>query len=302
MAKYRHVQTSFWNDPKVSEEMTPEDRYFYLYLLTNEHTNQIGVYQITRKMMAFELGYTIESAKALMDRFINHHNLVAYNEETREICLINWGKYNLVKGGKPIEDCIKKELRTIKDLSLVQLVLSRTENEGLVKKINEIAGFDDTSHDTSTKRGQKEKEKEKEKENKKKDINTLSSEQKERSKDVVPYEEIVSYLNSKTGKSFKHQTPKTRTLINTRFKEGFTLEDFKRVIDIKVQQWKNDSHMSKYLKPDTLFTSKFEGYANERVNNRMNNIPGTPGYNYEQDQNNFDDGFRIPGYDYSKQR
>lgn len=163
MAKYRHVQTSFWSDARVSEEMTPEDKYFYLYLLTNEHTNQIGVYQITRKQMAFELGYSIESAKALLDRFINHHDLVVYNEETRELCILNWGKYNLNKGGKPIEDCIKKELKSIKDLSLVRLVLERTENILLVQKVSVYAGLDDTSHDTSTIRGQKEKEKEKEK-------------------------------------------------------------------------------------------------------------------------------------------
>lgn len=166
MAKYRHVQTSFWSDARVSEEMTPEDKYFYLYLMTNEHTNQIGVYQITRKQMAFELGYSIESAKALLDRFINHHELIVYNEETREICILNWGKYNLNKGGKPIEDCIKKELKSIKDLSLVRLVLERTENTSLVQKVSVYAGLDDTSHDTSTIRGQKEKEKEKEKEKK----------------------------------------------------------------------------------------------------------------------------------------
>ncbi|MGN5653499.1 hypothetical protein [Bacillus sp. Brlt_9] len=163
MAKYRHVQTSFWSDARVSEEMTPEDKYFYLYLMTNEHTNQIGVYQITRKQMAFELGYSIESAKALLERFINHHELIVYNEETREICILNWGKYNLNKGGKPIEDCIKKELKSIKDLSLVKLILERTENIALVQKISVYAGLDDTSHDTSTIRGQKEKEKEKEK-------------------------------------------------------------------------------------------------------------------------------------------
>ncbi|HDR8197972.1 TPA: hypothetical protein QC100_005635 [Bacillus thuringiensis] len=162
MAKYRHVQTSFWSDARVSEEMTPEDKYFYLYLMTNEHTNQIGVYQITRKQMAFELGYSIESAKALLDRFINHHDLVVYNEETRELCILNWGKYNLNKGGKPIEDCIKKELKSIKDLSLVRLVLERTENTSLVQKVSVYAGLDDTS----TIRGQKEKEKEKEKEKK----------------------------------------------------------------------------------------------------------------------------------------
>ncbi|PGS38514.1 replication protein [Bacillus cereus] len=160
MAKYRHVRTTFWSDPKVTEEMTPEDRYFYLYLMTNEHTTQIGVYTITRKQMAFELGYSIESAKALLDRFTKHHELIIYNEETRELCILNWGKYNLIKGGKPIEDCIQKEIKTIKDLSLVKLVLDRTTNDSLVEKISSMAGFDDTSHDTSTIRGQKEKEKE----------------------------------------------------------------------------------------------------------------------------------------------
>jgi hypothetical protein len=166
MAKYRHVQTSFWSDARVSEEMTPEDKYFYLYLMTNEHTKQIGVYQITRKQIAFELGYSIETVKALLERFVSYHKLVMYNEETREICLVNWGKYNLNKGGKPIEDCIKKELKSIKDLSLVKMVLEKTENTSLVQKVSVYAGLDDTSHDTSTIRGQKEKEKEKEKEKK----------------------------------------------------------------------------------------------------------------------------------------
>ncbi|MED1089715.1 DnaD domain protein [Bacillus paramycoides] len=165
MAKYRHVRTTFWSDPKVTEEMTPEDRYFYLYLMTNEHTTQIGVYTITRKQMAFELGYSIESAKALLDRFTKHHELIVYNEETRELCILNWGKYNLIKGGKPVEDCIQKELKTIKDLSLVKLVLDRTTNESLVKKISIMVGIDDTHNDTysdtSPLRGQKEKEKEK---------------------------------------------------------------------------------------------------------------------------------------------
>jgi len=49
MAKFRKVRMDFWMDPMVSEEMTPEDRYFYLYLLTNQCSTQIGIYQITTK-------------------------------------------------------------------------------------------------------------------------------------------------------------------------------------------------------------------------------------------------------------
>ncbi|MDO8159655.1 replication protein [Bacillus toyonensis] len=93
----------------------------------------------------------------------------------------------------------------------------------------------------------------------------MSSDQKERSKDCIPYEDIVSYLNQKVGKSFKHKTAKTRSLIKARFKDGFTIDDFKRVIDIKAAQWLNDSHMSQYLRPETLFGTKFESYLNEKI-------------------------------------
>lgn len=109
MAKYRSVQIKFWEDPKVVEEMTPEDKLFFLFLLTNPKTTQIGIYSITKKEMAFVLGYSIETINALMDRFINHHRLIKYNDSTRELAIKHWGRYNLVKGGKPMVDCIRKE-------------------------------------------------------------------------------------------------------------------------------------------------------------------------------------------------
>ncbi|MEH7504097.1 DnaD domain protein [Neobacillus drentensis] len=122
MAKYRMVRTDFWKNPKVSEEMTPEDKYFYLYLLTNPQTTQIGIYKITKKQMAFDLGYSIESVHSLMERFINHHKLIRYNPETRELAIKNWGKDNLQKGGKPVMDCIYSELKDVEDTSLIQYV------------------------------------------------------------------------------------------------------------------------------------------------------------------------------------
>lgn len=76
--------------------------------------------------------------------------------------------------------------------------------------------------------------------------------------------EIVNYLNSKTNKNFKASTAATKRYINGRLAEGYSLDQIKQVIDLKVSQWLNDPHMSKYLKPDTLFRpEKFEGYLNE---------------------------------------
>lgn len=82
--------------------------------------------------------------------------------------------------------------------------------------------------------------------------------------DLVPVVEIIDYLNQKTGKEYKDTTKKTISLIKARWNEGFTLEDFKRVIDNKVADWKDDQKWSAYLRPATLFNGdKFEGYLNE---------------------------------------
>ena len=75
---------------------------------------------------------------------------------------------------------------------------------------------------------------------------------------------VISYLNEKTGSKFKWQSKETQKHINARVKEGYTLDDFKNVIDIKCAEWLSDARMSKYLRPSTLFGTKFEGYLNQR--------------------------------------
>ncbi len=122
MAKFRQVFTSFWNAPRVLEEMTPEDKLFKLYLITNSSSTQIGVYQKTKKEMAFELGYSIESVNSLIQRFEHVHKTIRYNPDTRELAIKNWGKYNFFKGGKPVLDLMAKEIRSVQDLTLLVYV------------------------------------------------------------------------------------------------------------------------------------------------------------------------------------
>lgn len=74
MATYRNVQMSFWTDSKVTDDFTPEDRYFYLYLMTNPHTNLAGCYELSLKVASNETGYTKEVVENLIDRFITVHN------------------------------------------------------------------------------------------------------------------------------------------------------------------------------------------------------------------------------------
>lgn len=83
----------------------------------------------------------------------------------------------------------------------------------------------------------------------------------------IPFEEIVDYLNEKTGSRYKHTSKKTQSLIKARVNESFTLDDFKKVIDIKTDEWK-DTDMSKFLRPETLFGTKFESYLNQKQINK----------------------------------
>lgn len=81
---------------------------------------------------------------------------------------------------------------------------------------------------------------------------------------ALPYKTVIDYLNEKAGTSFKCTTKKTQALIHARYKETFTTMDFKKVIDNKVTEWLNDSEMNQYLRPETLFGTKFESYLNQK--------------------------------------
>ena len=90
----------------------------------------------------------------------------------------------------------------------------------------------------------------------------------------VPYEEVISYFNEKSGKRYRASTEATRKMIRARFSEGYTLDDFKHVIDVKCSQWLG-TEQEKYLRPETLFRpSHFESYVNEQSQpkSRLNEI------------------------------
>lgn len=90
----RQIDTKIWNDPTVADNMTPEDRYFWFYLLTNPLGNLSGCFQVSYKQMANTLGYSEETVINLVYRFKNLHKLIDYNEENMELFIFNWWRYN----------------------------------------------------------------------------------------------------------------------------------------------------------------------------------------------------------------
>lgn len=91
----------------------------------------------------------------------------------------------------------------------------------------------------------------------------------EKYKDEI--KEIIDYLNSKLGSNYRYKTESTNKLIRARLNEGFTVDNFKQVIDTKYAGWINDPKMSGYLRPYTLFGNKFEQYLNEKVKKSAQN-------------------------------
>lgn len=77
-------------------------------------------------------------------------------------------------------------------------------------------------------------------------------------------EPIIDYLNECTGKSYKSNSKIAISNINARLKEGYTLEDFKKVIEVKSTKWIG-TKWEDYLTPNTLFGTKFESYLNENI-------------------------------------
>lgn len=151
----RIVDTGFWTDGKV-DEFTPEDKYFMLYLLTNPFTTQLGIYEISIKQMAFQLGYSLESVTALLDRFENKYGVIIFSKPTNEIAIKNFLRHSIMKGGKPVEDCLRKELKKIKNKDLIYAVFQHiTDYDNLndtVKKIvneYEIENDNDNDNDVS---------------------------------------------------------------------------------------------------------------------------------------------------------
>ncbi|MDR2879717.1 MAG: hypothetical protein LBV03_07385 [Fusobacteriales bacterium] len=145
---FRQIYTSFWRNTYIQDEMTPEDKYFYLYLLTNDQTKQIGVYQVTQKQIAFDTGYSRESIKALLHRFEEHHKLIKYSPDTKEIAILKWGGLNFNKGGKPIECLLEKEFKETKNKELIKLVMEDIENENIKEFLESLFVKYDTCNDS----------------------------------------------------------------------------------------------------------------------------------------------------------
>lgn len=257
MAIYRNVQLSFWTDNKVEDDFTPEDKYFYIYLLTNPQTNICGCYEVSFNQMTRQTGYNKETILRLIERFENTHKVIKYNKETKEILLINWYKYNWSKSEKTLVgvENVARHIKCDEFREYVNYIISCIRNDtpimGHICPIQASVSDTDTDSDTDS---------DSITDNKKKD--------KIDNKDTI--KRIIDYLNDKCGTRYSHKTEKTIGYINARLESGYTEDDFYTVIDKKCEDWIG-TEFEKYLRPSTLFTpTNFESYINQKITNQNN--------------------------------
>lgn len=148
MAIYRTLYTKFWEDDKILDEMSMEEKFFYIYLLTNPRVKQCGCYEISFQQIFLQTNISKENAKKIIEKFEKELNLIKYSKNTKEILLLNFYKYNWTSSNL-IKTCIEKELNEIKEPEFIKYIKKMLEYQYPINRVSIPLG-----------------EKEKEKENK----------------------------------------------------------------------------------------------------------------------------------------
>jgi hypothetical protein len=123
MAVYRQIQTTFWQDAFVLS-LTPEEKYFYIYLFTNSKTKQCGIYELPLQIAQIETGYNRETVVKLIQKFIEFGK-VKYDWHNSELLLVNWMKYNPVRNPL-IKKCVDSELSDVKNPDFIEFFNTHT--------------------------------------------------------------------------------------------------------------------------------------------------------------------------------
>lgn len=118
---YRTIHTQFWQDYKVSEVLEFDERYLFLYLLTNSHTNIIGCYELSKRAMSYDTGLSEKILDKALES-LSKNGIARYDEGTREVLILNWHRYNWSSSPKTYT-AIRKAIPTIKSREFAEYVV-----------------------------------------------------------------------------------------------------------------------------------------------------------------------------------
>ena len=213
--------------------LTNDEKLMYVYLVKNRFSNICGCYHINKSDIAVDLLMSVNYVKLLLQQLSNKH-IISYNNITNEILIIDMYKYVAYDklNNKKIEEIMKKIINDNYRKYIKSIYIDM-----------EIIPVEDTV---------------KSKKNVNKDINILTK-------------QVIDYLNEKCNTNYKSNANYIQKHISARMSDGYAdFDDYKHVIDMKYSQWKNTDY-EKYLRPQTLFGTKFDSYLNEYyMKNKIN--------------------------------
>ncbi|MFY4465309.1 conserved phage C-terminal domain-containing protein [Lactobacillus paragasseri] len=246
---------------------TSQNLYFHLLMHADDDgflgnpktiTRSIGAHQDDLTLLV-EKGYLFvfeDGAIAIKDWFIHNYipkdryHETVYKEDKKKLEVTETQQYRLVTRSPIVQDTDSKQDDSDMD----------TKSEHDVNSLDTSCIQDDNNVYTEDKLSKDKLSKDNN--NKLSSSENVDPEPKQKSQ-KIPYEKIIDYLNRKTDSHYRPTSKATRRLIKARYNEGFTDIDFKTVIDKKCAEWLQDGNMVQYLRPETLFGTKFEAYLNQ---------------------------------------
>lgn len=259
--KWIKLSTQMFEDEKIKliEQMPESDTILIIWvklLAQAGKTNASGYIYLsenipyTEEMLAAIFGRPLGTVRLALQTF-RQFGMIEITDDNY-ISISNWEKHQNIDGMEKIRE--QNRLRKQRQREKHKLLSTGKSMS------RDVTGQVTPDHATDI-------DKELDKEKELKDIlsgkpDGASSSKKE--KEEIPYKLIIDLLNKVAGTRYRHTTDKTRKLIKKLWKDGFRLEDFKHVILVKTEEWLHDPAMNKFLRPETLFGTKFESYLNQK--------------------------------------
>ncbi|MES9748967.1 phage replisome organizer N-terminal domain-containing protein [Bacillus safensis] len=252
--KWVKLSTQMFDDEKIKliEQMPESDTLLIIWvklLAQAGKTNASGFIYLsenvpyTDEMLAHIFGRPLGIVRMALDTF-RKFGMIEINEQNY-ISICNWEKHQNLDALEKIRKDTRK-----------RVAKHREKQKALVLETNSNVTCDVTVTQSNE---QERRSKKEEVRKKNKDILSGNSTADE---SEIPFKLITDILNQMSNKNYRHTTPKTQQLIKARWNEGFRFNDFKKVILAKCFEWRDNPDMSKFLRPETLFGTKFEGYLN----------------------------------------
>ena len=119
MALTRPISVDLWLKQDVNESYSLDDKLVYVYLITNEHTQQLGIYRITFKTIANELNMPLDRVEQSMFNLENKFNIIRYSKRTNEVAILDYLTFGILKGGNVIRQCFNNINKKVQDKTLL---------------------------------------------------------------------------------------------------------------------------------------------------------------------------------------